>query len=511
MYLFNKETIYSRGLYAFLALHLVLWTVFPALIRYNLPLDTIEGTIWGHQLQWGYDKNPFLNGWLTALATHLTGPSGWGTYLFSQLAVIASLWAAFQIGKRMLPAAYALLAVLLLEGVQYYNFHAIDFNDNTLELGLWALTMLCFYDALSTQQKKHWLLTGIFAGLAMMAKYYTLALLAGMGLLLLSDRHARTCFKTAGPYLALMSFLVICTPHIVWLCSHDFITVKYVFARGSSLPHWSNRFFFPAQFAWQQFQAFLPALIIGSLLLIGRAPWRDPHAFQLSTFDRRFLGFVGLGPFLLTLLLSLSLSVNLRAGWGMPLMTLWGIILIAIIKPRLSHTKVLAFITGIIVLLIALVTGYTISLTRPTSTTTANYPGADIARIITEAWHVRYQTPLTYVAGSRWVGGNIGFYSPDHPAVFVEWSSARAPWIDVEKLKQTGAVFVWDITGNETLPANIRDTFKTLLEPMTITLNWHRSHTGLKPTKVGLAFLPPSSSLSSSGSSALSSRSDNDR
>ena len=48
----------------------------------------------------------------------------------------------------MLPKSYALIALLLLEGIQYFNFHAIDFNDNTLELGLWGLTIYFFYQAL---------------------------------------------------------------------------------------------------------------------------------------------------------------------------------------------------------------------------------------------------------------------------------------------------------------------------------------------------------------------------
>jgi len=54
----------------FLMTHLLAWTLVPALVRYNLPLDAIEGTVWGHQLELGYDKNPMLNGWLTALATY---------------------------------------------------------------------------------------------------------------------------------------------------------------------------------------------------------------------------------------------------------------------------------------------------------------------------------------------------------------------------------------------------------------------------------------------------------
>src|SRR5216684_2971753 len=93
----------DRWLYLFLCAHLILWTLIPAIVRYNLPLDAIEGSIWGHQLKWGYDKNPYLNGWLTALATTLDGQSGWMVYLFSQLCVVACMWAMWQLAKKILP------------------------------------------------------------------------------------------------------------------------------------------------------------------------------------------------------------------------------------------------------------------------------------------------------------------------------------------------------------------------------------------------------------------------
>src|SRR5260221_13329021 len=109
----TKKTI-EYFLYLFIGIHLLLWTLIPILIRYNLPLDSIEGSLWGHQLEWGYDKNPFLNGWLTALAIYLGGTSGWVVYLFSQLSVALCLLAVWQIAKNILSPVYALLAVMLL-------------------------------------------------------------------------------------------------------------------------------------------------------------------------------------------------------------------------------------------------------------------------------------------------------------------------------------------------------------------------------------------------------------
>ena len=135
----------ERWVYAFIILHVIVWTLAPTWVRFTLPMDALEGTTWGQQLEWGYDKNPFMNAWLTALAVWVGGKSGWVIYLFSQLSVALCFWAVWKIGKKILPPMYAFIAILLLECIQYFNLHAIDFNDNTLELGFWSLTTLFFY------------------------------------------------------------------------------------------------------------------------------------------------------------------------------------------------------------------------------------------------------------------------------------------------------------------------------------------------------------------------------
>lgn len=467
----------QRWITIFILTHLVLWTLVPILVRYNLPLDAIEGTLWGHQLELGYDKNPFLNAWLTALAVQAGGASGWMIYFFSQLSVAICFLAVWLLAKEIVPPTLALVAVMLLEGIQYYTFHAIDFNDNTLELSLWALTIYFFYQALRAPTYRSWLLTGCFAALGMMAKYYTLALLAAMALFLFMYAENRKQLKTFPPYAGLLLFLAIILPHVFWLFSHEFITVTYVFQRADSIPSWTNHFFFPAQFAWQQGQAFLPALVLFAFLLIGKTPLHTKY------FDKHFLFFVGLGPFLLTLLLSLFFGIKLRAGWGMPLLSLWGIILVAWMQPNITQQKLNRFIMAIFIVMSLLLTGYSVSLIHPSTSSSANFPGRELAERITEEWHTKYQTKLNYIAGSRWIGGNIGFYSADHPAVFIEWDQRKAPWINLNTLKKQGAVFVWEISAGESLPNEIKKSF-ALQEASAMTFKLHRNNK-IDPVKIG--------------------------
>src|SRR5271156_1570356 len=153
--LLNEKWPLASIFWAFTGLHVLIWTALPFLVRYTLPMDSMEGYVWGQQLEWGYDKNPFVNGWMTALAVRLGGDSGWMIYLFSQLSVALCFWAVWQLGKKMLPPVYALLGVLLF-------YQALCSNTNKSQ------TLLA------------WLGCGVFAGLSMMTKYYTVVLLVPM-------------------------------------------------------------------------------------------------------------------------------------------------------------------------------------------------------------------------------------------------------------------------------------------------------------------------------------------
>ncbi len=131
---------------------------------------------------------------------------------FNQLAVAICFFTIWQLSKEFCLPCQHLRAVLLLESIQYFNFHTIDLSDNLLELPLWGLNHLFFYYAVHSTKLTDWLYTGFFAGLSMMAKYYSGMLLLAMFLFLLSTPSLRQSLN-----LNLLSrcsnFLLVITPH----------------------------------------------------------------------------------------------------------------------------------------------------------------------------------------------------------------------------------------------------------------------------------------------------------
>ena len=218
-----------------LVCHLVLWTLLPALLQHNAPLDVIEGLAWGQVWQWGYDKHPFLAPWLTQLSSLMSGGQAWSIYLLSQLAVVATFVAVWRLAKQILTPIAALASVGLLEAFYYYSFSSPEFNPNVLLLPLWAWAAYYFYQALQQQKVRYWLALGIFCGLGMVAKYFTAVIVVVMLLFLLTNRQARRSWHQSGIYLAMIVGFVIMLPNLIWLYQHDFISINYALNRVASI------------------------------------------------------------------------------------------------------------------------------------------------------------------------------------------------------------------------------------------------------------------------------------
>src|SRR5262252_10376988 len=144
---------------AFLALHVVVWTALPTLLYPNLPLDLIEALTYGREWQLGYDKLPPLPWWLVEIA-HQTFDSDFAYYALGQLSVLAAFAAVWGVMLRIATPAAAAVAVLIIDGLHFFNFTAPKFNHDVVQLPFWALAGLSFHGALRTGRLVHWAVLG---------------------------------------------------------------------------------------------------------------------------------------------------------------------------------------------------------------------------------------------------------------------------------------------------------------------------------------------------------------
>lgn len=494
----------------FIIIHTLIWTIGPALIRPTLPHDTLEGITWGLQWQLGYNKHPFLTAWLCAGITQLFGTVGWPVYLMAQLAVSTTFIAVWQLAKKILPAMHALIATLVLEGVLFYNINSFNLTPDTLQSPLWALLGLFFYKALVTQKTSNWLYTALFAALCVCTKYQVALLLLSMLMLCLFNPAARKSFSKPGIYWSLVTFIVLITPHLIWLYQHEFITLTYAEKASSEYTQnksaWSH-LIYPLRF-------FINNIIqvIGLFILLW--PFYDKKHLKkvvsksendlteqpaLNRFTWHFLIAIGFGPLLFSLLLCFITGDYFPPRWATPYFFALGIIVIAAMKPSLSKKTLTRFAVTLILFstVLFVIRMSTLSL-YPRPTSDAFLPNQKIAASLSKLWQEQYQAPLPYIAGSNYLVALITPYLSDKPLPYLSWNQKENPWINENDLRTRGGIFVWDEGQNYAwdedsrnharLPQSVLSRFPELrLLP---NYTFYRSSDNA-PIIIGVAILPP--------------------
>ena len=90
---------------------------------------------WASNLDWGFEKHPPLSAFFAEFFYQVFGRQDWAYYLLSQIFVIFSFVVIFKLAKEFLKnEVNALLSVLLLEGIYFYNFTTPEFNVNICQI-----------------------------------------------------------------------------------------------------------------------------------------------------------------------------------------------------------------------------------------------------------------------------------------------------------------------------------------------------------------------------------------
>jgi 4-amino-4-deoxy-L-arabinose transferase-like glycosyltransferase len=480
----------GRCLAALLTLHVVVWTALPALLSWNLQLDLAEGLALGREWQLGYWKLPPLPWWLDYGVVALAGTHN-ALYLLGPLASAIAIWAVWRLGGEVAGPVTALIAALALEGIHFFNFSAVKFNHDVLQLPLWTLAALFLYRALTAERIADWLLVAVFLAAAFWTKYTVAVFVLPLLLFVVMDDAARRCLRTPGPYIAAALFFVLIAPHLYWLAEQSFLPLQYANARARVATHWYHSITFPLQ--WIASQVFFLALAIALVALVVSPAGADRGE---SGFARRYVTVLALGPFAVTTLLAIVLGRLPVAMWGYPL---WSFAPLAALmwwpaEPARLKRFAAGFLAvfGAMPIIYAVVEGFEPLLRdRPKAT---QFPGPALARKVTQAWRARYSSPLPYVGGGEFATNNIAVYSSDRPRVIVHADPSLSPWIDRADLARRGAVLVWeDGQVDDRGLAQMRSTYPGLdvQAPISLPRQSLVARGSLKPVRVHFAIVPP--------------------
>jgi hypothetical protein len=132
-----------------------LWTLVPSLFYPAPPGDVPLTLAVGKELQLGSPYGPPLAFWLADVAFRLAGIVG--VYLLSQLCVVIAFWAVFALGRRIVGAAQATMAILLMGGISVFTVPTLEFGPAVLAMPLTALSLLFCWRALSDNRYRDWI------------------------------------------------------------------------------------------------------------------------------------------------------------------------------------------------------------------------------------------------------------------------------------------------------------------------------------------------------------------
>ncbi|MBI1774328.1 MAG: glycosyltransferase family 39 protein [Proteobacteria bacterium] len=479
-------------------LQLLAWTLIPALVTDNASLDVIEGFAWGHEWQWGYHKGPPLFAWLLELTRLAGGTSLWGVFLLSQVCLAVMFYGVWRLASDILGDDDAIIAVLLLATIYYFNFPTPEFNPIILEFPFTALIGWIGHRALKQDRSGDWALLGALTALGMLSRYSIVTLLIPMAMFMLNHPAARRLLMRPGPYIALGLAILLISPHLLWMHAHGYESVAYVQDRARVAADPLNGVVFAARFALSQLFALAP---VGFLVLIltqiraGPADRIVAIAREPDSFDRLYISVLALGPFAFSIFISIVTGHGLRSMWGAPLwvwITLW---VIMMVRPHFTALRLkwfrLAWAALFVLPLVAYAGAQMIGPILTGHERRTHFPGQTLAAKATEAWHEAYGTKLRYVVGRMWVAGNLAFYSADRPSVFIDANPRISPWIDDNDLRVRGGIVVWNLyVDGEAMPEWLARSFPTAVPQPTVILPLSRIPARM-PVKVRWALLPP--------------------
>ena len=439
------------GLVGFVAV----WTLYGGIsgAGLSLPGDMAEAFVWGQQFCFGYNQHPPFWAWIAGLWFLVVPHRNW---CFDLLAVLNS--AIGLIGCWRLIGLFAMgwerrAAFTLLLLTPFYTFLCYKYNANTIFLSIWPWTLYCFLASMETARPRQALWFGVMMAIALMSKYYAITLALTCFAASLVHPGRRDWYRSASPWIAVAVCAVLCLPHAVWLVRSDAPPISYTYdLTGIGL--WPT-VSFDAQFVISVvlFHIVVVGLVVVAALASRRLRWNSlvmageggPFtSFQRTPSTDRVLAVLVLAPVLLTVffgsVLELKISSNMAIG-AFPLAPLLVMRVLPGADPRQLFRWTRATVAGVSVaaLLAAPVVARILFFNQDDPD--AIEPRQELALFVTSLWHKEIGTKLRIASGSDPYENAIGFYSPDHPAVFIAMSTVRAPWVTQTALERDGLLY----------------------------------------------------------------------
>ncbi len=394
--------------------HLIIWTLVPTITNRNLPLDTIEALAWGSNLEWGFNKHPPMSAFFPEVFYQIFGAQDWAYYFLSQLFVLIAFYYVFKFANEILGSiSLALISILLLTSIYFYNFTTPEFNVNVCQLPFWSLVVYYSWRIYNSKEIRlsDCLLVGIFAAIGFLSKYLFIYLLISIDLLFIYLIFFKKTKKFDFKYLITLEvFLVLLLPHFIWLYDNEFITIFYGLKRtGLEESVIFDHIKYPLIFLAKQIGILIPFFFLVFLLI-------KKFKFKFNFKDKKllFLFFINLVPIALMFTTSLVMGSKIRTMWMTPFYLFFGVFFVYLLRSQINLEKINSFLIGFLFLffLSPIIYSY-VSISQTDKRT--DYPGKEIAIKTQITWDQDFDKKIQFVTGDEWKAGNLSYHLKSRP------------------------------------------------------------------------------------------------
>lgn len=446
----NRAALAQASVAGGVALFVLVWLLHLDYTSLVPPVDDLEQLTWVRSLEWGYYKHPPLPTWLLWLPVHALGWSKWTVYLMGASTTVASLLLMWRLVARLRGERHALVALLSAACITYYTGRLNYYNHNVVLMLLNACSAAVTWQAFrGTARHRWWIALGVCLGLGALAKYQVVVTYACVLAFAIQQRFWTDPARRRGLLLATLIALLIFSPHLQWLRTHDFGPVFYAMSTslGTNYPLLARTSWSFHWLADQMLNRALPALLL--LLWVGWAlRGRSAISPELERGTccppggRALLLTFGLVPLVFMGLLGLASGADLQLHWGTPflLFVVPAVMELATGVPW-GRAALLRLLAGFVVINALLLT--VSHMTSPRGprfmrdTHWRTFDPKPVAHALA-VFRGPLGRPIRILSGPPAVAAAIALELPEHPLVLIDGRRDESPWIP-EPLVHAGA------------------------------------------------------------------------
>ena len=285
-----------------------------------------EVVAWSWELEWGTPKHPpflpaLVHAWFTVFPL-----ADWAYYMLAIGLIVVAIYFSWLMAGLWLRGPKRAAVPFLLMLIPFYNFLALRLDHNVVLIPLWAIATYAFARAFLTRSVTWSVVTGIAAGAAVLAKYWSFFLLFGLIVAALADRRRLQFLKSPAPWIMTAVSFGIFLPHLIWLDANGYPTLAY--AKHRFADTWPDLADALTNYTFGAI-AYVAAPLVLLAIWSSRRDRRYAIRCSRPDDDRRFAAMIFWMPLLAAIPFALLTSTGVNALWTMSELSLFGIVLLS--------------------------------------------------------------------------------------------------------------------------------------------------------------------------------------